>query len=93
MVVTRYRCDICGEEFDSEIDINGSCTLCYPETGDHTYNCDEKYDQICSKCAHNIGKVIKTIKDNNMKEAMDIEKLTEKEWDEISEKLDRLLEE
>lgn len=73
MVVTKYRCDICGEEFDTQINVNGSCTLCYPETGDHTYNCDEKYDQICSKCAHNIGTVIKTIKDNNMKEAMELE--------------------
>ena len=73
MVVFKYRCDICGKEFDNKIDTNGNCMLSYPETGDHTYNYDEKYDQICSKCAHDIGRLIRKLKNLETEETIELE--------------------
>ena len=93
MVVTKYVCDICGTEFEKSIDVNGNCTLSYPETGDHTYSYDEKYDQICGECAHNIGKLIKTIKYSNTREEIIDDKIKNMEWDKLDEQLNKLLEE
>lgn len=66
MIITTniYKCDICGAEFDEEIDINGNVFLNHPETGDHAYiySSDVVYRQICSKCSHKINKFIMELK-------------------------------
>lgn len=52
--IVKYKCDVCGKEFDKEKDINKEKVPCY---ADGTYLTSTTLD-MCKECSEKIRKVI-----------------------------------